>query len=95
MPSEMTGEPKEAKRPRILKLGKANNIIQWTEEMKTSISILCGGAGNFLTTNVRHGSTIPREEGYLPVIQPALPALPAALVTKLCTFVFEHWNKQV
>jgi hypothetical protein len=69
MPSEMTGEPKEAKRPRILKLGKANNIIQWTEEMKTSISILCGGAGNFLTTNVRHGSTIPREEGYLPVIQ--------------------------
>jgi hypothetical protein len=32
MPPKRTGEPKEAEGQRILKLGKSNNIIQWTVE---------------------------------------------------------------
>jgi hypothetical protein len=69
--------------------------------MKTSISLLYGVAGNFLTTNVRHEYPIPREEDYIPVLpapeeeQPAIPPLPAALVTKLREFAFERNNKQI
>jgi hypothetical protein len=88
MPPKKTGEPKEAEGQYILKLGKSNNIIQWTDETKTSINLLYGVAGNFLTTNVRHEYPIPREEDYIPVLpapeegQPAIPPLPAALVAK-------------
>jgi hypothetical protein len=55
--------------------------------MKTSISMLYGVAGNFLTTNVQDEYPIPREEDYVPAIsppeggEPAIPALSAALVT--------------
>jgi hypothetical protein len=52
MPPNKTVEPKEAPGQCILKLGKSNNIIQWTEEMKTSISMLYGVAGNFLCHNI-------------------------------------------
>ena len=101
MPPKKTGEPKEVEGQCILKLGKSNNIIQWTEEMKISISLLYGVAGNFLTTNVRHEYPIPREEDYLPVIpvpeegQPPIPPLTAALVSKLREFAFERRNKQI
>jgi hypothetical protein len=92
MPPKKTGEPKEVEGQCILQLGRSNNIIQWTEDMKTSISLLYGVAGNFFMTNVRHEYPIPREEDYLPVLpapeegQPAIPPLPAALVTKLREF---------
>jgi hypothetical protein len=101
MPPKKTGEPKEVEGQCILQLGRSNNIIQWTEDMKTSISQLYGVAGNFLTTNVRHEYPIPREEDYLPVLpapeegQPAIPPLPAALVTKLREFACERRNKQI
>jgi hypothetical protein len=101
MPPKKTGEPKEVEGQCILKLGRSNNIRQWTEEMKTSISLLYRVAGNFLTMNVRHEYPIPREEDYLPVLpapeegQPAIPPLPAALVTKLREFAFERRNKQI
>jgi hypothetical protein len=77
-----------------------SNIIQWTDEMKTSISLLYGVAGNFLTTNVRHEYPNPREEDYIPVLpapeagQPVIPPLPA-LVTKRWEFAFERRNKQI
>jgi hypothetical protein len=69
--------------------------------MKISISLLYGVAGNFLTMNVRREYPIPREEYYIPVLpvpeegQPAIPPLPAALVTKLREFAFERRNKQI
>jgi hypothetical protein len=99
MPPKKTGEAQEAEGQCILKLGKSNNIIQWTDEMKTSISLFYGVAGNFLTTNVRHEYSIPLEEDYIPVLpapeegQPAIPPLP--VVTKLREFAFERRNKQI
>jgi hypothetical protein len=56
---------------------------------------------DILTTNVRNEYPIPREEDYVPVIpppedgEPAIPALSAALVTKLREFEFERRNKQI
>jgi hypothetical protein len=74
MSPKKSGEPKEVKGQCILQREKSNIIIQWTEEMKMSISLLCGVAGNFLNTNTRHEYPISREEYYLPVLSAQSPS---------------------
>ena len=46
----------------ILRLGKANNVILWNEEMKSIVGALYGSTANFLQTNERYVPPIPREE---------------------------------
>ena len=100
---------KSAKRPDakaeatecILRLGKANNVIVWNEEMKSTVGALYGATANFLQTNERYVPPLPREEDYLPVFPPtpeggvAPAALSTALIAKLREGAFEGRRKAV
>ena len=84
----------------ILRLGKANNVILWNEDLKSVIGALYGSTVNFLQTNERYVPPLPREEDYLPIFPPtpegvAAPALPAALIAKLLEGAFEGRRKAV
>ena len=83
----------------ILRLGKANNVILWNEDLKSVIGALYAST-NFLQTNERYVPPLSREEDYLPIFPPtpegvAAPALPAALIAKLREGAFEGRRKAV
>lgn len=44
---ELTKEPVEC----VLRYGKSNNVVQWSEEMQTEVTALYGLTGMFFTTN--------------------------------------------
>ena len=53
-----------------MRLGKANNVILWNEDLKSVIGALYGSTANFLQTNERYIPLLPREEDYLPIFPP-------------------------
>ena len=85
----------------ILRLGKANNVILWKEEMKSIVGALYGTAANFLQTNERYVPPTPREEDYLPIFQPtpeggvAPAAMSVALIAKLREGAYDGRRKAI
>ena len=49
-PKKSVDVPKE-KQECILKYGKQNNVVQWSEEMQTEVESHYGSVGEFFTTN--------------------------------------------
>ena len=81
----------------ILRLGKANNVILWNEEMKSIVGALYGSTANFLPTNERYVPPIPREEDYPPTPEGgvATTALSVALIAKLREGAYEGRRKAI
>ena len=69
--------------------------------MQTSVTMLYGMTGTFFSTDVRYVHPIPLEADYVPQLpvqaegEPAIPALSAALISKLREGAFEGRRKAV
>ena len=70
-PKKAVDTPKE-KLECILKYGKQNNVVQWSEEMQTEVESHYGSVGEFFTTNESY--TIPRVDE--DELMSALPSIP-------------------
>ena len=66
MPPKKSNEPVKEAAECILRIGKNNNVVQWKEEMQTTVTALYGLTGMFFTTNERYVQPFPREEDYIP-----------------------------
>ena len=66
MPPKKSNEPLKDAAECILRIGKNNNVVQWKEEMQTTVTALYGLTGMFFTTNERYVQPFPREEDYIP-----------------------------
>ena len=66
MPSKKSNEPAKDAAECMLIIGKNNNVVQWKEEMQTTVTALYGLTGMFFTTNERYVQPFPREEDYIP-----------------------------
>ena len=66
MPQKKSNEPTQDAMECILRIGKNNNVVQWKEEMQTSVTALYGLTGMFFTTNERYVQPFPQEEDYIP-----------------------------
>jgi hypothetical protein len=64
MPQKKSNEP--AQDATNLRIAKNNNVVQWKEEMQTTVTALYGLAGMFFTTNEWYVQPFPREEDYIP-----------------------------
>ena len=87
--------------PELLQIGRYNNIIRWSENMRMEVSTLYGLSGSFFVTNVRYAPPLPMESDYVPAYPPhiegeeAQPAITAALIAKLREGAFEANRKAV
>jgi hypothetical protein len=54
MPQKKSNEPAQDVTGCVLRIGKNNNVVQWKEEMQTTVTALYGLAGMFFTTNERY-----------------------------------------
>ena len=54
MPPKKSNEPVKEAAECILRIGKNNNVVQWKEEMQTTVTALYGLTGMFFTTNKRY-----------------------------------------
>lgn len=70
-PKEAVESPKE-KLECILKYGKQNNVVQWSEEMQTEVESHYGSVGEFFTTIESY--TVPRVDE--DELLSALPSIP-------------------
>ena len=66
MPQKKATDPEKDAAECILRIGKNNNVVQWKEEMQTTVTALYGLTGMFFTTNERYVQPFPREEDYTP-----------------------------
>ena len=55
----------------ILRLGKANNVVTWNEELKSTVEAINGSTANFLQTNARYTQPLVVEADYIPEIEEA------------------------
>jgi hypothetical protein len=66
MPQKKSNEPAQDATECVLRIGKNNNVVQWKEEMQTTVTALHGLTGLFFTTNGRYVQLFPREEDCVP-----------------------------
>ena len=96
MPPIKKIEPKEAATSGcILRLGKANNVIAWNEELKSTVGALYGATANFLQTNERYIQPAVLEADYVPEVEEGGAAFPAALINKLREGAFEGRRRAI
>ena len=96
MPPIKKIEPKEAATSGcILRLGKANNVIAWNEELKSTVGALYGATANFLQTNERYIQPAVLEADYVPEVEEGGAAIPAALINKLREGAFEGRRRAI
>ena len=79
----------------ILRLGKANNVVAWNEELKFTVGALYGATANFLQTNVRYTQPTVLEADYIPEVEEGGAAVPVALLNKLREGAFEGRRRAV
>ena len=79
----------------ILRLGKANNVVAWNEELKSTVGALYGATANFLQTNVRYSQPAVLEADYIPEVEEGAAAVPVALLNKLREGAFEGRRRAV
>ena len=77
----------------MIRLGKSNNIIQWRDEMHTTVTRLYGMTGTFFITNERYVEPLPRAEDYTPVIPEGGNALDEELLRKLREVAYQSRMK--
>jgi hypothetical protein len=66
MPQKKSIEPAQDATECVLRIGKNNNVVQWKEEMQTTVTALYGLTSMFFTTNERYVQPFPRVEDYIP-----------------------------
>ena len=89
-------EAKDANTPGcILRLGKANNVVAWNEELKSTVGAIYGSTANFLQTNVRYTQPLVVEADYIPELEEGAPAIPAGVLTKLREGAYEGRRRAV
>ena len=100
MPSKKPEVPKESG-DIILRLGKGNNVIAWSEQVKTVVGADYGLVSSFLSTNVRYFIPIPVEADYVPAFPPpqdgvaAHPPMTAAMTSSLRQAAYDRRSKRL